>query len=204
MDKTPHHFFAYLARMKLIDRWSLMRCTQRENVQEHSLQVAVVAHALALIKKKYFGGSIAPEKVALFAIFHDATEVLTGDLPTPVKYYNDEIRKAYQEIESHSTEQLLKLLPAEFRPEYRELLDIPETESEAANMVKAADSICAYIKCLEELAAGNKEFSRAQKSIGEKIQALCRAPEVDYFVKNFVPGFSMTIDEISEPLEAQI
>ncbi|RYZ71186.1 MAG: 5'-deoxynucleotidase [Proteobacteria bacterium] len=201
MSQTPHHFFAYLARMKLIDRWSLMRCTQRENVQEHSLQVAVVAHALALIKKKHFGGTLAPERVALFAIFHDATEVLTGDLPTPVKYYNDEIRTAYKEIESHSTEQLLKLLPGDLRGDYRELLDIPDSETEIASLVKAADSICAYIKCLEELAAGNKEFSRAQKTIEAKVQSLCALPEVEYFVKNFVPGFSMTLDEISEPLE---
>ena len=201
MNQVPHHFFAYLARMKLIDRWSLMRCTQRENVQEHSLQVAVVAHALALIKKKHFGGTIAPEKVTLFAIFHDATEVLTGDLPTPVKYYNSEIRKAYKEIESHSTEQLLKLLPDEFRPDYRDLLDIPETEIEIASLVKAADAICAYIKCLEELAAGNREFSLAQKTIEGKIQSLRQNPEVDYFIKNFVPGFSMTLDEISKPLE---
>src|SRR3954464_12055890 len=96
------HFFAYIARMKLIDRWSLMRCVQRENVQEHSLQVAVVAHALALIKNKYFGGAIDAEKVALYAIFHDSGEVLTGDLPTPVKYYNEDIRRAYKEIEGHS------------------------------------------------------------------------------------------------------
>lgn len=178
-----------------------MRCTQRENVQEHSLQVAVVAHALALIQKKHFGGRVSPERVALFAIFHDATEVLTGDLPTPVKYYNDEIRSAYKEIESHSTEQLLKLLPDEFRPDYRALLDIPESEHEIEKLVKAADSICAYIKCLEELAAGNKEFSRAKKTIEEKVQSLRNRPEVDYFIRNFVPGFSMTLDEISEPLE---
>lgn len=196
-----HHFFAYLSRMKLIDRWSLMRCTQRENVQEHSLQVAVVAHALALIKRKHFNGTASPERVALFAIFHDATEVLTGDLPTPVKYYNNEIRRAYSEIESHSVAQLLKLLPDDLKPDYRELLDIPDSESEIKSLVKAADSICAYIKCLEELAAGNKEFNRAQKSIEEKIHSLRSQPEVDYFIKHFVPGFSMTIDEISEPLE---
>jgi len=203
MNQNAHHFFAYLARMKLIDRWSLMRCTQRENVQEHSLQVAVVAHALALIQKKYFGGTLDPERVALYAIFHDATEVLTGDLPTPVKYYNDEIRDAYKEIESHSTEQLLKLLPEDFRQDYRDLLDIPAEETEIIRLVKTADSICAYIKCLEELAAGNKEFSRAQKTIEEKIQTLRKSPEADYFIQHFVPGFSMTLDELSEPLEAR-
>ena len=196
-----YHFFAYLARMKLIDRWSLMRCTERENVQEHSLQVAVVAHCLALIKNKYFEGTVSPEKVALYAIFHDATEVLTGDLPTPVKYYNNEIRKAYKDIESHSVEQLFKLLPEEFKPDYRKLLDIPEADIEISKLIKAADSLCAYIKCLEELAAGNKEFSRAQKVIEDKVKSLRERPEVDYFVKHFIPGFSLTLDEISEPLE---
>lgn len=195
------HFFAYLARMKLIDRWSLMRCTQRENVQEHSLQVAVVAHALALVKNKYFGGQVSPEKVALCALFHDASEVLTGDLPTPVKYYNDDIRKAYKEIESHSTEQLVKLLPADFKEEYRRLLSPPEDDRETHDLIKAADSLCAYIKCLEELAAGNMEFSRAKKTIEEKLKTFSSRPEVDYFLKHFVPGFSLTLDEISKPLE---
>lgn len=204
MNQTQqHHFFAYLARMKLIDRWSLMRCTQTENVQEHSLQVAVVAHALALIKNKYFGGDLSADRVALCAIFHDATEVLTGDLPTPVKYYSSEIRDAYKNIESHSVKQLLKLLPDELRTEYRNLLEIPESEKDIAQIVKAADAICAYIKCLEELAAGNREFSRAQKTIEERIAVLRQRPEVDYFVKNFIPSFSMTIDEISEPLESR-
>ncbi len=197
----PHHFFAYLSRMKLIDRWSLMRCTQAENVQEHSLQVAVVAHALALIKKKHFKGTVAPERAAMFAMFHDATEVLTGDLPTPVKYYNPEIKQAYSQIETHSAAQLLKLLPDDLKPDYKDLLTIPDSEMELKNLVKAADSICAYIKCLEELAAGNKEFNRAQKTIEAKIHALRDQPEVDYFITHFVPGFSMTIDEISEPLE---
>jgi 5'-deoxynucleotidase len=199
---TPsYHFFAYLSRMKLIDRWSLMRCVQRENVQEHSLQVAVVAHALALIKNKYYGGQISAEKVALCALFHDAGEVLTGDLPTPVKYYNDDIRKAYKEIESHSTEQLLKLLPADFQDDYRQLLQPPESDLQIQEMVKAADSICAYIKCLEEVTAGNSEFSRAKKTIEEKLKALSSRKEVEYFLEHFVPGFSMTLDEISKPLE---
>lgn len=198
---THHHFFAYLARMKLIDRWSLMRCTQRENVQEHSLQVAIVSHALALIKNKNFGGQVNPERVALCAIFHDATEVLTGDLPTPVKYYNEDIRKAYKEIESHSTEQLVKLLPDDFKEEYRKILQPPEEEKEIQDLIKSADSLCAYIKCLEELAAGNTEFSRAKKTIEDKLKILRQRDEVEYFLKHFVPGFSLTLDEISQPLE---
>lgn len=196
------HFFAYVARMKLIDRWSLMRCTRRENVQEHSLQVAMVAHALTLIKNKFYGGKLSPEKVALHAIFHDATEVLTGDLPTPVKYYNPEIKKAYNEIESHSVEQLLKLLPENLRRDYRDLLTIPEADREVKDLVKAADTLCAYTKCLEELAAGNAEFSRAKKTIEDKIQKLRERPEVDHFVKNFISSFSLTLDEMSQPLES--
>lgn len=197
----PFHFFAYLARMKLIDRWSLMRCTQRENVQEHSLQVAIIAHALCVIKNKYFGGVIPPERVALIAIFHDATEVLTGDLPTPVKYFNNEIRQAYLTIEDHAVEQLLMLLPEDLKREYRNLLLVPDEDRETQKLVKAADTISAYIKCLEEESAGNHEFSRAKKSIESNLEKLREQQEVDYFLRHFVPSFSLTIDDISRPLE---
>jgi 5'-deoxynucleotidase len=193
------HFFAYLARMKLIDRWALMRCTQRENVQEHSLQVATIAHALCVIKNKYFNGDVNADRVAVTAMFHDATEVLTGDLPTPVKYFNEEIRSAYVAIEDHAVDQLLKLLPDELKPEYRDLLFVPDPEIQ--KIVKAADTLAAYVKCLEEESAGNHEFSRARKSIGAKVEELRTRPEVDYFVKNFIPSFSLTIDDLSQPLE---
>jgi 5'-deoxynucleotidase len=195
------HFFAYLSRMKLIDRWSLMRCTQRENVQEHSLQVAVIAHALALLKNKRFGGKVNAEKVALHGIFHDASEVLTGDLPTPVKYFSGEIRNAYREIESHAIDQLLKLLPQDLREDYKSLLHAPDDQNEIEEFVKAADVISAYIKCLEEKAAGNPEFARAQKSIEEKLRKYLARPEVEAFMVNFVPSFSLTLDELSRPLE---
>ena len=195
------HFFAYLARMKLIDRWSLMRCLQRENVQEHSLQVAVVAHALALIKNKKFGGKLNPERIALLAIFHDATEVLTGDMPTPVKYFSPELREAYKAIEGHAANQLLKLLPEELQPEYRGLLGHSPEEAEAHQLIKAADTLCAYIKCLEEKSAGNNEFSKAERTIVEKVEKLRVCPEVDYFIKNFVPSFTLTLDEMSQPLQ---
>ncbi|HVK62780.1 MAG TPA: 5'-deoxynucleotidase [Bdellovibrionales bacterium] len=191
------HFFAYLSRMKLIDRWSLMRCTQKENVQEHSLQVATTAHALALIKNKFFGGNVSPEKVALYAIFHDATEVLTGDMPTPVKYFNPEIRAAYQAIEANAVNQLVRLLPDELQDEYKNLLQIPESEREVHGLVKSADTLCAYIKCLEEKSAGNKEFVGAEASIREKVDSIRSHPEVEYFLKNFVPSFSMSLDEMS-------
>lgn len=186
--------------MKLIDRWSLMRCTQRENVQEHSLQVAIIAHALTLIKNKYFGGNISPEQVALCAMFHDSTEVLTGDLPTPVKYYSPEIKNAYKEIENTAAEQLLKLLPEDFKEDYRKLLMVSEHD-EIHGLIKAADSIAAFVKCLEEEAAGNNEFSRAKKTIESKLNTLRTKPEVDYFMKNFIPSFSLTLDEMSKPFE---
>lgn len=186
--------------MKLIDRWSLMRCTQRENVQEHSLQVALIAHALAVVSNRQFGGKHDPAQVALQAIFHDATEVLTGDLPTPVKYFNEEIRAAYNAIEEHATKQLLGLLPEELKPDYAKIF-LNEDPAVTA-LVKAADTIAAYIKCLEEEAAGNHEFSGAKKSIGAKLGTLCDRPEVDYFVRNFVPSFSLTLDEMSRPLTA--
>jgi len=186
--------------MKLIDRWSLMRCTQAENVQEHSLQVAVIAHAMALIKNKRFGGQVVPEKVALHAIFHDATEVLTGDLPTPVKYFSPEIREAYVAIEDHAVSQLLSLLPSDLQSEYAKVFN--DADSEIHRLVKAADVIAAYIKCLEEEAAGNHEFSRAKKTIENKLRQLCEAPEVNCFVTEFVPSFALTLDEISEPLES--
>ena len=202
-DVKSNHFFAYLARMKLIDRWSLMRCTQAENVQEHSLQVAVIAHALCLIQQKYFKGTLAPADVALRAIFHDATEVLTGDLPTPVKYFNPEIRQAYNAIEDHAVEQLMKLLPPEFKDDYRKLLTTGETpaEKEMKALIKAADTLAAYIKCQEEEAAGNHEFSRARKSIEAKLIAIEGRPEVAYFMKHFAPSFALTLDELSSPLE---
>jgi 5'-deoxynucleotidase len=162
-DTKAFHFFAYLSRMKLIDRWSLMRSTQRENVQEHSLQVAVIAHAIALIKNKFYAGQVNADRVAVLAIFHDATEVLTGDLPTPVKYFSKNIHSAYQEIEGFAVDQLVSLLPEDFREEYRKLLLTSEDEQEMKEIIKAADTISAYLKCLEEQAAGNHEFSRAKK-----------------------------------------
>lgn len=178
-----------------------MRCTQRENVQEHSLQVAIIAHALGLIKNKYFEGQVSPEKIALAAIFHDATEVLTGDLPTPVKYFNPEIRKAYQAIEKNAAEQLTKLLPEDFKADYRKLL-FDADDKETKTLVKAADTLAAYIKCQEEEAAGNTEFSRARKTIEAKLNELRKThPEVDYFAQHFVPSFSLTLDDLSGPLE---
>lgn len=178
-----------------------MRSTQKENVQEHSLQVAIVAHALGVIKNKHFQGNINVERVALLSLYHDATEVLTGDLPTPVKYFNPEIRKTYKEIERHAADQLLQALPEDLRGEFFPMLNESEKDKELWNIVKAADKICAYIKCLEEKSAGNPEFSVAEKTLFRTIQSI-ETPEVSYFMKTFVPSFSKNLDEMSEDIQA--
>lgn len=190
------HFFAYLSRMKLIERWALMHNMRKENVQEHSLQVAMIAHALAVIKNKYYSGNLNPERVALIGIFHDASEVMTGDMPTPVKYFNPEIREVYKAIEETAVDKLVSILPEELRSDYRKVLSFTEEESEHWKIVKASDTLCAYIKCLEEGAAGNREFNHAKQSIEEKLQKM-KMPEVDYFMNNFVKSFSLSLDELN-------
>ncbi|WP_172564608.1 5'-deoxynucleotidase [Vibrio navarrensis] len=190
------HFFAHLARMKLIQRWSLMRSVSTENVSEHSLQVAFVAHALALIKNKKFAGNVNPERVALMAMYHDTSEVLTGDLPTPVKYYNPDIAKEYKKIEAAAEKKLLSMLPEEFQDDFRPFLLSEEAPQDEANIVKQADSICAYLKCLEELSAGNHEFALAKKRLDITL-AERETPEMVYFLQTFAPSFELSLDEIS-------
>ncbi len=190
------HFFAQLSRMKLIYRWPLMRNIQKENISEHSLQVAMVAHALALISNRKFGTQLDTGHIALVAIFHDATEILTGDLPTPVKYQNNAIASEYKKIEKLAEKQLLSLLPDEFINDYRALLDSEYQDAEAVKVVKAADTLCAYIKCLEEIAAGNKEFVPAKRRLETMLEERM-TPAVQYFIDVFIPGFSLTLDEMS-------
>lgn len=187
------HFFAYLARMKYIERWGLMRNTVRENIQEHSLQVAMIAHALAIIRNQIYGGAVDPERVAVLAMFHEVSEVITGDLATPIKYFNPEIKNAYKAIEGIAGQRLFAMLPEEFKSSYRELL-FP-AEDQHWELVKAADKLAAYFKCLEELKAGNKEFSQAKKALKAQIAA-SNLKEVDYFMERFVPSFSLTLDEL--------
>ncbi|MBD3241386.1 MAG: 5'-deoxynucleotidase [Chitinivibrionales bacterium] len=189
------HFFAYLSRMRYIQRWSLMRNMHAENIQEHSLQVAMVSHALALIRNEQFGGDTDPNRVALLALFHDVGEVITGDLATPIKYFNPSIKSAYDEIDVVARRKLLDMLPSELREHYAELLFADE-KSDDWKLVKAADRICAYLKCLEELKAGNREFARAEKTVKKTIDAI-ELPEVDYFMKRFVPSFMLTLDELN-------
>jgi 5'-deoxynucleotidase len=192
-----NHFFAYLSRMKLIQRWSLMQNIRTENVQEHSLQVAVVAHALGVIGNKHFKRDLNPERLALLGIFHDATEVFTGDMPTPAKYFSPEIRDAYNRMEAAAGKKLLSFLPQELRAEYSPLLLPEKADEHYWKIIKAADSICAYLKCLDEGSSGNREFNRAKLAIEEKIREY-KMPEVDYFMSQFAPSFSLSLDELGD------
>ena len=187
-------FFAFISRMKYIARWSLMRSTVQENIQEHSHMVAVLAHALGLIRREVFGGDCNAEHLAAIALYHDAPEILTGDLPTPIKYHSASIKTAYDEVESVAVEKLLAELPEELRASYRALLTAPERPEEYA-LVKAADRLAAYIKCVEERKAGNLEFASAEQASRRKLEAL-GLPEVDYFLEQLMPGFERNLDEL--------
>ena len=189
-----HNFFALISRMRYIGRWGLMRNTFQENIQEHSHMVAVLAHALAVIRRDLFGGDLDPEHAAMLALYHDAPEILTGDLPTPVKYYNPEIREAYREVEEVSARRLLSMLPEALRPAYESLL-LEDPESEYHALVKAADKLSAYIKCVEEVKAGNTEFRQAAEQTYHILED-SPLPEVAYFLEHFLPGFSLTLDEL--------
>ena len=187
-------FFPMIARMRYINRWGLMRNTRTENIQEHSHEVAVLAHALAVIQNRYFAGQVDPGAVAVAALYHDASEILTGDLPTPIKYDNPEIRDAYKEIEAAAEQRLLHMLPEELRPDFDEAVTIPDPEIRA--LVKAADKLSAYLKCVEELKAGNSEFKKAKE---QTYAALChnRIPALKYFMEHFLEGFELTLDELT-------
>ncbi len=197
MSQKTSHFFAHLARMKLIYRWPLMRNVFNENISEHSLQVAFVAHALALIENKKFGGTTTPERVALLAMFHDCSEVLTGDLPTPIKYFNPAIADEYKKIERIAEDKLVSMLPEEFRDDYRPLIDSEVIDQDEYRIVKQADAICAYLKCLEELSAGNHEFEQAKRRL-EKTMEDRRSDASDYFMSTFASSFTLNLDEISD------
>ncbi len=196
MTQSCSHFFAHLARMKLIQRWPLMRSISSENISEHSLQVAFVGHALALIKNKKFAGNVNPERIAVLAMYHDSSEVLTGDLPTPVKYYNPAIAKEYKKIELAAERKLLSMLPEEFQADFAPFLLSDESDEQEKNIVKQADSLCAYLKCLEELSAGNHEFEQAKGRLEQTLKQR-ETPEMRYFLQVFAPSFELTLDEIS-------
>ena len=187
------HFFAYISRMRFIQRWALMRNTAPENVQEHSHQVAVLAHALAVIRKEKFGGTADPGRVAVAALYHDASEILTGDMPTPIKYDNPAIRKAYKDVEAVAEGKLLRMLPQELQTVYAPILT--PTDPEVTQLVKAADKLSAYIKCVEELKAGNNEFREAAAQTRRALEAY-ELPEVAYFLEIFMDSFALTLDEL--------
>ena len=187
------HFFAYISRMRFIQRWALMRNTAPENVQEHSHQVAVLAHALAVIRNEKFGGAVDPGQVAVAALYHDASEILTGDMPTPIKYDNPAIQHAYKEVEAVAEKKLLHMLPQELQSVYAPILT--PTDPDVERLVKAADKLSAYIKCVEELKAGNTKFQEAAAQTRKALEGY-GLPEVAYFLDTFIDSFSLTLDEL--------
>lgn len=188
------HFFAYMARMRLIKRWSLRRSTIEENDQEHSLQVAMIAHALAVIGKRRLFRVYDEELLLKLAIYHEAAEVITGDLASPIKYFNPGISRAFKEIERLAAQKLMGYLPEDLRPEFEPLL-FPDESCGEWKLVKAADKICAHLKCVEELSLGNREFATAETDIRRQLTAL-DMPEVDEFMREFAPSFSMSLDQL--------
>ena len=188
-------FFALLFRQKYITRWGLMRSVTPESLSEHTAECAVIAHALAIIGNTYYGRSYDPDRVASLALFHDAPEVFTGDLPTPIKYFSNETKQDYAVIEKHAIDTLVSKLPEELRPVYASLLDPTDADAESLKLVKIADKLCAYIKCLTEEAAGNKDFISARKST-EAILDGIDSPELKYFKDNLLEAFTLTIDEM--------
>ena len=190
-----HHFFAYMARMKLIKRWSLMKSLCEENIAEHSAQVAQLAHALAVIKNRYFGGTVNAERAALLALYHETAEVLTGDLPTPIKYDNPEILEAYKGLEEVAGEKMLSMLPTELEEIYRPLV-LPTEDSYEHTLVKAADKLAALIKCIEEMRSGNREFAKAERTLRAAVEKFEHLEEVKYFCDKLLPSFRRTLDEL--------
>ena len=189
-----YDFFAYLSRMKYIKRWALMRSTVDENIKEHSWDVSVIAHALALIENKIYGGNVDEYKVLSYAMYHEAGEVITGDLPTPIKYFNTQINSAYKDLERQAEEKLLAKLPVELKDAYTKFV-IADNDSIEYKIMKFADRLSSYIKCVDELKCGNKEFKKAKETIGKTLKntgVKC----VDYFVKNILPSFEKTLDEL--------
>lgn len=189
-------FFALTSRMKYINRWGLMRNTRNENIAEHSLDTAIIAHLLCQLRNKRFGGNVSGERAAVLAVFHDVPEIITGDLPTPVKYYSKDISKAYKQVEEAAVNKLISQIPEDISAEYRCIFspeDTPENR-ELLRLVKAADKISALIKCMEERNSGNTDFVQAEKQTLESLKAM-KLPEVDVFISEFLPKYELTLDE---------
>lgn len=187
-------FYAYLDRMKFIKRWQLMRSTREENIMEHSHQVAVLTHALAVIENKVYGGNINVERAVLYALYHEVSEVMTGDMPTPVKYFNGQLHGEYAKVEQLAVDRIAATLPEPVKGEIHPYLQA-DKDCEEYSFVKAADKLSAYLKCLEELRSGNAEFVQAKKTI-EKALHEKKMRAVEYFFEHFIPAFSLTLDEL--------
>ena len=189
-------FFAYMSRMKFIKRWSLMKSVNEENIAEHSAQVAHIAHALAIIKNKFYGGDLNADRIATLALYHESSEVITGDLPTPIKYYNDDIRNSYKDIERKANDKLLLTIHEDFREDYSSIIEV-DPSSDEYKLVKAADKLSAYIKAVEEMQSGNREFAMAQKALAKEVENYaCTMPEVRWFCDTYLESFKKTLDEL--------
>ncbi len=186
------HFYAMLFRMKYIDRWALMRNTRKETLSEHTLETAFIAHALAVIENKRLGGNVNAERAAVLALFHDVPEIITGDLPTPVKYYNEDIKNSYKEMEKAAEKQLLDLVPCDLRGEFADIFG--EDDEHLLKIVKAADKISALIKCKDEISLGNRDFKEAERSTTIAVKQL-NLPAADIFVEEFLESFALSLDE---------
>ena len=190
------NFYAMMSRMKYINRWGLMNNTKYENLSEHSLQVAMLAHCLVLIHNKRFAGSLNAERASILAVFHDSTEIITGDMPTPIKYFNNTIKDAYKDIENAAADRLCSLLPEDFREDMELIIkQNSDEDKELKKFVRAADRFSALIKCIEELRMGNEEFRQAKTGIEKSIKEM-NMPEAEVFSKEFLPAFSLSLDEM--------
>ena len=190
-----HHFFAYISKLKYILRWGLKRNTEPENVKEHSFDVATIAHALAVIRNRFYGGELDANQIAVIAMYHDASEVLTGDLPGPIKYFNPAIAEAYKEVEKEAKTKLITMLPQELRQDYAPLIEDHKQPDDIRKLLKAADVLSAYIKCIHEVESQNHEFQVAKQRV-EGMLCAYDLPEVNYFMEKFMPSYLLTLDEL--------
>ncbi len=194
--KGKNHFFAMVSRMKYISRWALMRNSHTENISEHSLEVASVAHALAVIHNKRFGGNVNADRAAVLGVYHDTPEIITGDMPTPVKYYSAQVHQAYSQVEDDACEALLKMIPEDLREEYEPFFFKKEQDRQLWKFVKAADKICALTKCIEETQLGNADFNSAAEATRKTIKEM-NMPEADCFIDEFLESYGLTLDEMT-------